>query len=198
MKRAFDILAAAALLLPAAPLLLVLAVLVRVSSPGPAFFGHQRLGRGGQPFRCWKLRTMVTDAETWLRNDPELHAKHRENGFKLRRSDDPRVTRLGWLLRYTHLDELPQLMNVLVGDMSLVGPRPIVREELAWYGDDADLLLSVRPGIFGPWTAHGRARENYPERVNIELEYVREHSLASDLWTLARNVPVLIRGQVEE
>ena len=198
MKRAFDIAAAAVLLLAASPLLLALALLVKVTSPGPAFFGHGRIGREGKPFRCWKFRTMVADAEAWLERHPELRRKHRANGFKLRAHEDPRITSPGRLLRYTHLDELPQLVNVLKGDMSMVGPRPIVEEELAWYGKHAEELLSVRPGIFGPWTAGGKARAEYPARVDVELAYVRRHSLLGDLGILLRNVPVLLTGQVEE
>jgi lipopolysaccharide/colanic/teichoic acid biosynthesis glycosyltransferase len=141
---------------------------------------------------------MVADAEERLREHPELMERYRANGFKLKCADDPRVTRLGWVLRYTHLDELPQIYNVLVGDMSLVGPRPIVEEELEWYGASSGDLLSVRPGIFGPWTAQGKDRVEYPARVEVELGYVRGHSLAGDLRILARHVPVLLTGQVEE
>ncbi len=198
MKRAFDILASGVLLLVALPILLALALLVRLTSPGPVFFGHERVGKGGLPFRCWKLRTMVEDAESWLEENPELGARYRANGFKLRRTDDPRITPVGRALRYTHLDELPQILNVLVGDMSLVGPRPIVQAELAWYGDHVEELLSIRPGIFGPWTAQGKGRAEYPARVEVELEYVRRHSLAGDLAILIRNVPVLLTGQVEK
>jgi lipopolysaccharide/colanic/teichoic acid biosynthesis glycosyltransferase len=141
---------------------------------------------------------MVADAEDWLRRHPELREKHRANGFKLRGAEDPRITPVGRMLRYTHLDELPQLVNVLAGEMSLVGPRPVVREELFWYGAHTEELLSVRPGIFGPWTAQGKERAEYPGRVEVELAYVRRHSLAGDLAILARNVPVLLTGQVEE
>lgn len=198
MKRLFDTIAAALLLVLAFPLLAVCAVAVKVNARGPILFIHQRMGMGGSHFRCLKLRTMVVDAEEWLERDPELKAKHRANGFKLRRKHDPRVTEVGEFLRYTHLDELPQLINVLKGDMSLVGPRPIVEEELCWYGDRADKLLSVRPGVFGPWTAQGKHRVEYPDRVEVELSYVGNGSMAGDLKLILMNVPVLINGQVEK
>jgi lipopolysaccharide/colanic/teichoic acid biosynthesis glycosyltransferase len=138
---------------------------------------------------------MVHDAERLLEDDPELLARHRRNGFKLPTAHDPRVTPLGQLLRRTHLDELPQLWNVLRGEMSLVGPRPIVDEELYRYGDRASELLDMKPGIFGPWTALGRDRVDYPERVEVELSYRIGGSLGRDLYILLQHVPVLARGQ---
>lgn len=198
LKRLFDAIAASILLVLGAPILAACAIAVRVSSRGPVFFTHERVGLRGEPFGCVKIRTMVADAEEWLHRDPELKAKHRENGFKLQRRHDPRVTTVGAFLRYTHLDELPQLVNVVKGDMSLVGPRPIVEEELHWYGDRAGELLSVRPGVFGPWTAQGKDRVDYPERVDVELTYLENPSLLGDLMILLRNVPVLVTGQVEE
>jgi lipopolysaccharide/colanic/teichoic acid biosynthesis glycosyltransferase len=138
---------------------------------------------------------MVHDAERLLEDDPDLLARHRRNGFKLPTAHDPRVTLLGRLLRRTHLDELPQLWNVLRGEMSLVGPRPIVDEELYRYGDRASELLDMKPGIFGPWTALGRDRVDYPERVEVELSYRIGGSLGRDLYILLQHVPVLARGQ---
>lgn len=197
-KRAFDVVVTLLLLVPAFPFLLVSALLVKLTSRGPIFFGHTRLGLGGRTFRCLKFRTMVDGAEAWLDADPELKARHRRNGFKLPRGEDPRVTKVGRFLRYTHLDELPQLLNVLRGDMSLVGPRPIVTEELEHYGDWKDEFLSIRPGIFGPWTAKGGTRPGYPERAEVELSYPRSRSgVWGDLIILIRNLPVLLNGQEE-
>jgi lipopolysaccharide/colanic/teichoic acid biosynthesis glycosyltransferase len=199
LKRLFDLVVTSALLLLAAPVLLACALAVKLTSAGPVLFGHERCGRDGAVFRCLKFRTMVTDAEAWLDRDPDLKAHHQRNGFKLKRREDPRVTPVGHFLRYAHLDELPQLLNVLRGEMSLVGPRPVVTEELAWYRERAAELLSVRPGIFGPWTAQGRRRVDYPTRVDVELSYVEaEPSVPRDVKLLLRNVPVLIMGQVEE
>ncbi len=196
-KRAFDILAAAVLLVLAAPLLLVCAALIKLTSRGPVIFRHRRCGVGNRPFWCYKFRTMVHDAEEWLDEDEELRRLHRENGFKLPRARDPRITSVGHFLRYTHLDELPQLWNVLRGEMSLVGPRPIVEEELRYFGAGAEELLTVRPGIFGEWTALGRDRPRYPERVDVELDYARAPSLRRDVSILLRNLPVLVNGQEE-
>jgi exopolysaccharide production protein ExoY len=198
LKRLFDLVLATVLIVLGAPLLLACAAAVKLTSRGPVLFGHERCGRGRRSFKCLKFRTMVSDAEAWLDRDPELKASHRKNGFKLKRREDPRVTRVGHFLRFSHLDELPQLVNVLRGDMSLVGPRPVVEEELARYGERADDLLRVRPGIFGPWTAEGRLRPSYPTRVDVELAYVDDHSLVGDMKLLLRNVPVLLTGQSEE
>lgn len=195
MKRAVDIVGAGVALLLTSPILVAAAAAIRLTSRGPTFFRHVRLGRGGRTFHCYKLRTMVDGAERRLEADPELRARHRRNGFKLATHEDPRVTPVGRFLRRTHLDELPQLWNVLVGDMSLVGPRPIVREELAHYGPRAAELLSVRPGIFGEWTSAGRARVDYPERVEVELSYLGRSSTLGDLLILLRHLPVLARGQ---
>ena len=141
---------------------------------------------------------MVVDAEEWLDRDPQLKARYKGNGYKLNRAHDPRVTPLGHFLRFSHLDELPQLINVLRGEMSLVGPRPIVEDELEWYGEAKHELLSVRPGVFGPWTGQGKARAAYPGRAEIELGYVRDHSVLKDVTILLRNVPVVLTGQPED
>src|SRR5690606_36998227 len=198
VKRAFDILVSLALIVLSLPLFALIALAVKLSSPGPVVFGHARCGRMGRSFRCLKFRTMVADAEEWLERDPELNDAHRRNGFKLPLRSDPRVTRIGSLLRFTHLDELPQLLNVLKGDMSMVGPRPIVEEELEWYGRWAGELLSVRPGIFGPWTAQGKRRANYPERARVELGYVWNGTFLGDCGILLRHLPILLAGQQEE
>jgi lipopolysaccharide/colanic/teichoic acid biosynthesis glycosyltransferase len=140
---------------------------------------------------------MRVDAEEVLALRPELRHLHRQNGFKLPASHDPRIVPGGRWLRKTHLDELPQLFNVLLGDMSLVGPRPIVAEELDLFGNDAELLLSVRPGIFGAWTSMGRRRPAYPERALVEIEWVRTRSAWKDGLILLRSVGVVLRGQEE-
>jgi lipopolysaccharide/colanic/teichoic acid biosynthesis glycosyltransferase len=193
--RALEMLGATAALVLSLPLLAVGAAAVALESGRPVFFGQTRLGKDGKPFRCWKLRTMTTDAEARLSQDSVLRERYRENGFKIPTEEDPRVTPVGRRLRLRYLDELPQLINVLNGTMSLVGPRPIVPDELEHYGSDAAELLSVKPGVFGAWTARGRDRPDYPERVGVELEYVRRQSVAAKLAILARSVPVVLRGQ---
>ncbi len=195
MNRLLDVAGAAALLMLSAPVMLVAALVVKLSSPGPVFFAHWRCGKDHEPFKCFKFRTMVRDAEQWLESDEKLRQAHRRNGFKLATVWDPRVTPVGRFLRTTHLDELPQLWNVLRGEMSLVGPRPIVGEELKEYGERADELLSVRPGIFGEWTAMGSDRPPYPGRVEVELSYIEAPSVSRYLSVLCRNLPVLIQGQ---
>ena len=194
VRRGLDVLAAVVLLALTAPLLLAAAALVALSAGRPVFFGHRRVGRGGRVFHCWKLRTMSVDAEKQLDDHPELLRLHRAGGFKLPASRDPRIIRGGRWLRRTHLDELPQLFNVLVGEMSLVGPRPVVEEELRLF-DDVDLLLSVRPGVFGEWTSRGRRRPPYPERARVELEWVRNRNPLRDLTILLRSARVVLRGQ---
>jgi lipopolysaccharide/colanic/teichoic acid biosynthesis glycosyltransferase len=197
-RRALDVVSALILLVATAPLLLGAIGFLALTTGRPVFFGHRRLGRGGRSFRCWKLRTMRVDAEKVLALRPGLRRLHRRNGFKLPASRDPRIVRGGRWLRRSHLDELPQLFNVLVGDMSLVGPRPIVPDELELFGKDAKTLLSVRPGIFGAWTSLGRRRPPYPERARIEVEWVRRRSLATDATILLRSFAVVLRGQREE
>jgi len=193
VKRAVDVVAAVAGLVIAAPILALLSTLIVIESPGAPLFRHFRVGRGGKRFGCLKLRTMRADAEDQLRRDPELYAKYVQNHYKLPDDCDPRVTPLGRFLRRTSLDELPQLWNVLVGDMSLVGPRPVVEDELANYGELSDLLLSVRPGLTGAWAVNGRHQVGYPTRCSVELAYVREWNLRLDAHILLRTAVVLTR-----
>jgi exopolysaccharide production protein ExoY len=198
MRRAFDIAGALVLLLLTLPLLIVAAAVVLVTSGRPVFFGHVRVGRGGRLFRCWKLRTMAIDAERVLDRVPDLRARYVANGYKLPMTQDPRVTLPGRWLRRSYIDELPQFFNVLNGTMSLVGPRPVVPDELTNYGTAAAELLTARPGIFGAWALGGRARAPYPERVNVELEYVRSRTLAADVAILVRSIPVVLSGQAPD
>ena len=193
-RRALDIVLAGGLLLLTLPMLGLAALMVLFTSGRPVFYAHRRVGRRGRPFRCWKLRTMEVDAEARLRATPMLHERYVANGYKLPPGQDPRVTRAGRWLRRTYVDELPQLFNVLVGDMSLVGPRPVVEEELAEFDPDVALLLSLRPGLFGAWTCQGNGRPPYPERARLELDYARDPSLRRDVRILLRSVPVVLRG----
>lgn len=192
-KRGFDIVGAAIGLVLMAPVLLVLMALIRLESPGSPIFAHERVGYKGRRFRCYKLRTMRASAEEELRRDPAMYEEYRRNHFKIPEDRDPRTTQVGKFLRRTSLDEVPQLLNVLMGDMSLVGPRPVVAEELALYGDLGDLLLSVRPGITGAWAVNGRHDIGYPERCRVELGYVRGYSLAHDVRILSRTLQAVVR-----
>ena len=174
------------------PLILILAVLVRAGGP-QAIFGHERIGRDGRRFRCLKFRTMVPDAEArlaeLLARDPDARAQW-DRARKLDR--DPRITRLGGFLRRTSLDELPQLWNVLRGEMSLVGPRPVTADELGRYGDCLAAYLSLRPGLTGPWQVNGRNDITYAERVRMDHDYAQRLSLGADLAILARTVLVVL------
>ncbi len=198
LKRAFDIAAASVFLLALTPLLLAIALMVRCSG-GPAFYRHQRIGLGGRRFGCMKFRSMATDGDrvlaALLAADAEAAAEWAATQ-KLR--NDPRITPIGRLLRATSLDELPQLFNVLRGDMSLVGPRPVVQAELAFYGEDARYYLQTRPGLTGLWQVSGRSDTSYAQRVQLDSWYVRNWSLWHDVAILARTVPVVLlrRGAV--
>ncbi len=174
------------------PVLLAIALLVKLDSPGPAFHRRRVLGRAGRPFDAFKFRTMVVDADERLAADPELRAAF-EQGQKLR--DDPRVTRIGGFLRRTSLDELPQLVNVLRGEMSLVGPRMIAPSEAALYGKWQLNLLTVKPGITGPWQVHGRSDIPYEDRVRLSMHYIRNYSIWLDLEILLRTVPAVLRSE---
>ena len=175
-----------------APLMLVAATLVKMTSQGPVLHRRLVLGRGGVPFHAFKFRTMVEDADHQLHQDEKLRQQF-EVTFKL--PSDPRVTRIGRLLRQSSLDELPQLFNVLRGEMSLVGPRMISPPELVRYGADAGRLLSVKPGITGLWQVSGRQMTSYDERVRLDMEYLGRRSLWLDLQILARTLPAVLRGR---
>ena len=194
-QRAVDIIAATLLLVLTAPVLVLGMLAVWIGSGRPVFFGHARVGRYGKTFHCWKLRTMEVDAERRLEREPMLRDRYVRNGFKLPGNGDPRITGVGHVLRRTYIDELPQLFNVLQGSMSLVGPRPVVHDELHQFGRHRDELLRARPGVFGAWASRGRRRPPYPERARLELEYVRSRSVLRDLGILLRCVPVVLRGQ---
>jgi lipopolysaccharide/colanic/teichoic acid biosynthesis glycosyltransferase len=195
LRRAADVVGSVILLVLSTPFLLIAVIAVLVGSGRPVFFRQKRLGRDGQVFRCWKLRTMNIGAEHELEREPLLKLEYVANGFKLPNGKDPRITREGRWLRRTYLDEVPQLFNVLDGSMSLIGPRPIVPEELVHYGGEGDELLRTKPGIVGAWTSHGRRRPDYPERARVELEYVRNRSTRRDLAIMLRSIPVVLRGQ---
>ncbi len=194
-RRLFDVSMALLLAILSAPVLLAGMAVVLLAGGRPVFFGHRRLGRGGRQFRCWKLRTMAVGAEEVLEHDAALRESHRKNGFKLPASRDPRVPGWGRILRLTYVDEIPQLFNVLAGHMSLVGPRPIVPEELELFGAERDVLLSVKPGVFGAWNSRGRDRPPYPERADLEVAYVRGRSWIRDIRILARSIRAVLQGQ---
>jgi undecaprenyl-phosphate galactose phosphotransferase len=192
VKRTFDALASAALLVLLSPLFLYLVLRIKVDG-GPAFFAHPRIGVNGTSFRCYKFRSMVPNAAEVLEKilaEDESARREWEDTHKLK--DDPRVTKVGAFLRRTSLDELPQLWNVLIGEMSLVGPRPIVQEELERYGDDAFYYLESRPGITGVWQVSGRSDTDYAFRVYLDSWYVKNWSLWYDIIILIKTVRVVL------
>ena len=191
-KRAFDLALAVPLLVMAAPVILALAGLVVLTSGWPAFYGAPRLGRGGHPFRMWKLRTMVNGAnamlEEWKRDGHPIGEMHR-NGFKP--TNDPRSTKLGGCLRRLSLDELPQLWNVALGQMTLVGPRPYAADELDQAPGAGARILAVRPAITGPWQTRGRNQLAIRQRIEMDIEWVRSTTFSGDLRCLARTLSPL-------
>lgn len=193
-KRFLDVVGSIMLFILFSPVLLLAALLVKSSSSGPIFFSQERLGIGGRRFRIYKFRTMFQDAEKRLHADPLLYQKYVENNFKLPKGEDPRVVRGGGFLRSTSIDEIPQLLNVLKGDMSLVGPRPIVPQEIEKYGDYGPLFLSVRPGLTGYWQINGRSEiSDYSQRIGFDIEYIRDQSLRTDMYILLKTVFVVLR-----
>ena len=194
VKRTLDMVGAVMGLVVLSPLMAVLGITIRLASPGPAFFAQRRPGLGGRTFRCLKFRSMRVDAEAQLQRSPALYEAVRRNG-KLPPGADPRITRVGRWLRKTSLDELPQLWNVLRGDMSLVGPRPITPTEIDHYGERAPLLLSLKPGMTGAWAVRGRSTVGYPDRADIELDYIRHWSLWLDISIMIRTVPIILTAR---
>jgi len=191
VKRALDVVAAALALILLAPMLLGLALAIRAGSPGAALFRQRRVGRFGRQFMMWKFRTMVRDAE---RRRSALIADSREADW-LNLDHDPRVTRVGRFLRRTSLDELPQLVNVLLGDMSLVGPRPLPLAEHAHVPGWSLLRLEVRPGLTGLWQVTGRTRIPFHDMLRLDCEYVCGLSWRTDVEILVRTVPAVLLGR---
>jgi lipopolysaccharide/colanic/teichoic acid biosynthesis glycosyltransferase len=193
IKRSGDIVFSLAVLTLGSPVFLLLGLLVKLTSRGPVFYVQQRVGRGYRSFGCIKFRTMRRDADkvlsAVLAQSPDLQEEFR-NDFKLK--NDPRITRLGKFLRRSSLDELPQFLNVLRGEMSVVGPRPIVRKELPRYGDRMDEVLAVRPGLTGLWQVSGRNNLSYEKRVKLDVRYARHRSLRLDLNIIARTFLVIL------
>ena len=192
-KRALDVPIALAALILLAPAMILIAAIMKITDRGPVFYGHTRIGREGRPFRCFKFRTMVVDADERLRRFlAEDHQLAEQWNATRKLACDPRITRLGWFLRKTSFDELPQLINVLGGEMSCVGPRPVTAEELERYGEVLKDYVSVRPGITGLWQVCGRSQCLYTERIALDHLYVRAWSFRLDLAILLRTIPTVL------
>ena len=196
LKRTIDIIGASFGLVFAAPFLLPAMYFIHRHDGGPAIFAQDRIGHGGRVFRCYKLRSMVVDSaerlEHLLATDPEARAEW-EATQKLK--NDPRITRLGKFLRKSSLDELPQLWNILRGDMSIVGPRPIVHNEISKYGTDFIYYTDVRPGLTGLWQVSGRSDTTYDERVALDVKYVRQWSFVRDMKVIVKTIPAILASK---
>ncbi len=195
LKRPCDIIFSLLLLICTSPIFIIVAILIKAASPsGSVFYRHQRIGRNHQPFTCWKFRTMLPDADKklaqYLETNPAMKEEF-ERDFKLKK--DPRILPvLGHFLRFTSLDELPQIFNVLRGDMSMIGPRPITQAELPRYGEYVDTLLSVRPGITGLWQVSGRNDVSYNKRVELDMYYITHVNFFFDLQIALKTILVIL------
>lgn len=192
-KRLFDIISSGVAIILLSPIFLIIALLIKVDSRGVAFFGHNRLGKDGEIIKVYKFRTVVPNAEDLLKKlTPEQKKEFQEN-FKL--ENDPRITKIGNFLRRTSLDELPQLFNILLGNMSVVGPRPIVQKELDKYGSCGEKLLSVKPGLTGMWQANGRSNTSYEARVEMDMDYIDNRSFWVDIKIIFKTVLSVLKRE---
>lgn len=196
LKRCFDIGLAAMAIVLLLPLLLLIALAVKLADGGPALYRHRRIGRNGVPFDCLKFRTMVADADQVLQRHLAADDRARRQwAEKQKLTRDPRITPLGATLRRTSIDELPQLINILKGEMSVVGPRPIVSSEAAKYGDCMANYLRARPGLTGPWQISGRNDVDYAQRISLDREYVENWSFRRDLAIILGTVRVVVTAR---
>lgn len=194
-KRFLDISTALFALVIFSPIFLVISLFYLFGdNKGPVFYQQRRIGQNHEEFGIYKFRSMVVNAEEKLYADKDLYAKFVENGYKLPTEDDPRITKFGAFIRKTSLDELPQFINILIGNMSIIGPRPVVERELVEYGDRVDEFLSVKPGAMGLWQASGRSDIQYPERADLEISYVEHANLWFDFKILFMTVLAIFKG----
>ena len=193
VKRIIDCILSTIALILLSPIYLIIAIAVKIDSQGPVFFKHTRIGKNGKIIKIYKFRTMVTKAEELIKQfTPEQMKEYKEN-FKL--ENDPRITKVGKFLRKTSLDELPQLLNIIQGDLALIGPRPVVKSELEKYGENAGKFLSVTPGLTGNWAASGRSNTTYEERMEMELWYVDNISFKTDLKIFFKTIIAVIKKE---
>lgn len=193
IKRILDCILATIALILLSPIYLIIAIAVKIDSKGPVFFLHTRIGKNGKTIKIYKYRTMVTNAEELIKQfTPEQMKEYKEN-FKL--ENDPRITKVGKFLRKTSLDELPQLLNIIQGDLALIGPRPVVKKELEKYGENAGKFLSVTPGLTGNWAASGRSNTTYEERMEMELWYVDNISFITDVKIFFKTIIAVIKKE---
>lgn len=192
-KRIFDFVFSLICLIMLSPIFLTIALLIKLDSKGPVFFNHKRIGKNGRELKVYKFRTMVTNAEELIKSFTPEQKKEFEENFKL--ENDPRITKVGNILRKTSLDELPQIVNILNGSMSLIGPRPIVLDELEKYGNKKEEFLSVTPGLTGWWACSGRSSLSYEERMDLELYYVKNCSWKLDIKCFFKTIKSVLKKE---
>lgn len=193
IKRLIDVILSSIALVVLSPIFAIIALAIKLESKGPVFFKHTRIGKNGKIIKIYKFRTMVENAEELIKKfTPEQMKEYKEN-YKL--TNDPRITKVGGLLRKTSLDELPQLVNIIKGELSIIGPRPVVQDELEKYGPNAQKFLSVTPGLTGYWAANGRSSTTYEERMEMELYYVDNMSLLLDLKVFFKTFGAVIKRE---
>lgn len=193
IKRIMDIVFATIGLIVLLPVFAIIAIAIKLESKGKVFFKHTRIGRNGEIIKIYKFRSMVENAEELIQNfTPEQMKEYKEN-FKL--TDDPRITKIGKFLRKTSLDELPQIINIIKGELSIIGPRPVVQDELEKYGENAGKFLSVTPGLTGYWAANGRSDTTYEQRMEMELYYVDNISFKMDLKIFFKTIGAVLKRE---
>lgn len=189
VKRAFDFIVSLLLAIITLPFFIVIAIVIKLDTKGPIFFIHNRVGKRGKRLPLLKFRTMVDGAEDMIKDFSPEQKKEWEENYKL--EHDPRITKVGRFLRKTSIDELPQLYNILIGQLSFVGPRPVTTDELEKYGDNKSRVLSVVPGLTGWWACNGRSNVSYEERMQLELYYVEHASIGLDIKIMFKTVGVV-------
>lgn len=193
IKRLIDIIGSLIGIILLSPIYIIIAILIKFDSPGKIVFGHTRKGKGGKDIKVYKFRTMYSNANEIFESFTSKQKEEYYKNFKL--DNDPRVTKLGGFLRKTSLDELPQLFNILKGDMTIIGPRPIVEKEISKYGDKAEKLFSVVPGLAGYWQANGRSDTTYEERVEMDMYYIDNMSFYLDVKILFQTAISVLKGE---
>lgn len=193
IKRVFDIVFSLIGLILLSPVFLIISIIIKLDSKGPVFFVHSRIGEKGKPIGIYKFRTMVNNAEDLIKSFTPEQKEEFERSYKL--ENDPRITKIGDFLRKTSLDELPQILNILKGELSIIGPRPIVEAELEKYEDNKDKFLSVRPGLTGYWAANGRSDTSYEERMQMELYYVDNMSFKLDVKIFFKTIFAVLKKE---
>lgn len=193
VKRILDVVLASVGLILLSPIFLLLAIFIKIDSEGPVFFAHTRIGKNGKKFKMYKFRTMYQNAEEMIQNfTPEQKKEWKEN-YKLK--VDPRITKIGKFLRQTSLDELPQVMNIIKGDLSIIGPRPVIDDELEKYGENKEKFLSVTPGLTGYWQANGRSAITYEQRMKMELYYIDHMSPKLDIQVFFKTITSVLKKE---